>query len=329
MSTSSILRRTAVLLLAATLPAAALAAEPPAAAPEAADVEQAQEQLRRAQEEMARAAKELSRVMREKHIVSPRAYAYEFITDPDRAVLGVTIANGPERKGQSRGVLVTGVTPGSGADKAGLESGDLLLSANGSSLAGANDGAAPVERLREIMNGLKPGDSVKLDYEREGRRAQAVVTASRPQHPMVPLQMLGWHDDDDFDVLIPPLPPSAPLPPGASRAWRDDGIGAGLQLARLDDDLAAYFKTKDGVLVVHAPRGGSLALKSGDVVRRINGRSVSSPVGAWQELAEAADAPIRIDVIRHGKDITLEGALPGSGAGSSDRRPKINRTTDE
>lgn len=329
MSTSYFLRRAAVLLLAATLPAAVPAAEPPAAAPEAADVEQAREQLRRAQEEMARAAKELGRVMREKHIVSPRAYAYEFVTDPDRAVLGVTIANGPERKGQLRGVLVTGVTPGSGADKAGLKSGDLLLSANGSSLAGVKDGEAPVERLREIMNGLEPGDAVKLDYEREGRHAQAVVTASRPQHPMMPLPMLGWHDDDDFDVLIPPLPPPAPLPPGSSWAWRDDVIGAGLQLARLDDDLATYFKTRDGVLVVHAPQGGSLALKSGDVVRRINGRSVSSPVAAWQELAEAGDAPIRMDIIRHGKDITLEGSLPEPGENRAERRAKVNRKTDE
>ncbi len=296
-----LLRPTAALLLALGLAAVATAAEPPSAPAAESEIERARAELRRAQDELSRAAKALARATHEARLDSPRALAYAFVTDPDRAVLGITIADGPERKAKLHGVLVTGVTPGGGADKAGLKSGDLLLSANGSSLVSATDDArSPAQRLRDIMSALKPGDTVKLDYERAGRSASATVTASRPQHPMAPLPMFGWDDDEDSDVLIPPIPPFA------VRVERGDG---GMQLARLDDDLAAYFKTRDGVLVVRAPEGGTLGLKSGDVIRRINGRSVASPVAAWEELGQAGDS-MRMEVVRHGKEVTLEGTLP-------------------
>ncbi|MFP5307848.1 MAG: PDZ domain-containing protein [Gammaproteobacteria bacterium] len=295
-------------LLALAAPLAVAAADAPQKSPqpqaEDAELERARAELRRAQQDLARAAKELARVTREHKIISPRAYAYEFLTDPDRAMLGVTI--GDEAKQERRCVLITGVTPGSGADKAGLKSGDLLLSANGTRLAGAGgDERRPVERLRDVMNGLKPGDPVAIEYERDGKRATATVTASRPQHA-APLPMFGWTDDEDFDLLIPP---AAPLPPGAPLALHLHHDDAGLQLARLDDDLAAYFDTKDGVLVVRAPEGGTLALKSGDVIRRINGRSVASPVAAWEELGDA-DGELTMDVLRRGKTLTLRGTLP-------------------
>lgn len=271
----------------------------------AAEMERARDELKRAQEELSRAAREMARVSREQHIDSPRAFAYEFVADPDRAMLGVTIANAKEKDGKLPGVRVTGVTPGSGADEAGLKAGDLLLTANGTTLVSdADDDREPVDRLREAMDKLKPGDKVKLDYERDGRRVYTTVTASRPQEAVLP--MLGWHDDEDIDVLIPPLPPTAPM----AMAPRHPGADAGLQLARIDDDLASYFKTKDGVLVVRAPAGGTLGLKSGDVIRRINGRSVASPVAAWEELADAKDKPVKMTVLRQANEVALEGNLP-------------------
>lgn len=292
---------------------------------DAAEMERARAELRRAQEELARAAREMARAAREAEIASPRAYAYEFVTDPDRAMLGVTVADDKARKGTSPGVLVTGVTPGSGADKAGLKSGDLLISANGTTLAG-DAGDKPVLRLRDVMASLKPGDKVKLDYERDGRRATVIVIASRPHEAMAPLAMFGWRDDDDFDVLIPPAPPVPPVPGVAPPAF--EHADAGLQLARIDDDLASYFKTKDGVLVVRAPGSGTLGLKSGDVIRKINGRSVASPVAAWEELADSEGRSISMDVVRLGKTMTLDGELPGLGQLHDKRRIVIRHRVD-
>jgi C-terminal processing protease CtpA/Prc len=271
-----------------------------------AEIEAARAELERAKVELEKAAREFARQAREHKLESPSAFAYEFITDPDRAMLGVTIAKGPKDKGRYRGVLITGITPGGGADKAGLRSGDLLVAANGSKLdADGDDARDPTQRLVAVMEAVKPGDKVALDYERDGKRAKTTVTATRPQAALAPLA--GWRGGHDFDVLVPPVPPVPPVPALAPLAPRAPG---GLQLVRIDDDLAVYFKTKDGVLVIAAPDGGSLALKSGDVIRRINGRSVASPVAAWEEIANADDAPLKLQVTRQGKAIELSGTLP-------------------
>lgn len=317
----------AALLLALNTTTAHAAEAPADAKAQAADIERARAEFKRAREELARAAREMARVSRELHLDNPRAFAYEFVGDPDRAMLGVTIANAKAKAkdGKRAGVRATGVTPGSGADEAGLKSGDLLFGANGAALAAdADDEREPVQRLREVMDGLKPGDKVRIDYERDGRRASTTVTASRPQEAV--LRMLGWQDDEDFDVLIPPLPPHAP---GAAPAFRHGGADIGLQLARIDDDLAAYFKTRDGVLVVRAPDGGTLGLKSGDVIRKINDRSVASPVAAWEELADAKDQPVKMTVLRQGKELALEGKLPESGRRHIERRIVIEKDGDE
>lgn len=271
-----------------------------------AEVEAARAELERAKAALQKAAREFARQAREHKLYSPSAYAYEFATDPDRAMLGVTVAKGPEDKGRYRGVLITGITPGGGADKAGLRSGDLLLGANGTRLdAESGDERDPTRRLVAVLETVKPGDKVALDYERGGKRAQATVIATRPQAPMAPLA--GWTGGHDVNVLVPPIPPIPPIPALAPLAPPAPG---GLQLARIDDDLAVYFKTKDGVLVVAAPEGGTLALKSGDVIHRINGRSVASPVAAWEEIADADDAPLTLQITRQGKAMELAGTLP-------------------
>ena len=59
-----------------------------------AELERARAEFKRAQEELARAAREMARVSRELNLDSPRAFAYEFVADPDRAMLGSRGARG-------------------------------------------------------------------------------------------------------------------------------------------------------------------------------------------------------------------------------------------
>lgn len=291
---------------AGTAPAAPVApVAPQAPSPQvASEMERARAEMKRAQAEMKRAAEEMVRISREQKLSNPKAFAYEFATDPDRAMLGVTITDGAEVEGRSAGVLITGVTPGSGADKAGLKTGDLLLVANGVGLA-AVDETKPSKRLWSVMEPLKPGDPVTLDYKRDGKRGSTKVIATRPVEAIAPESMMDWHEDKDINVVIPPVPPAPPQ----HWTWSDADGGQALQLARLDDELSGYFRTKDGVLVLRAPAGGTLALKSGDVIQRINGRSVASPVAAWEELANAQDKALNMDVLRHGKALSLSGKL--------------------
>lgn len=283
------------------------------------ELEQARKELQAAREELARAAREMAKVARKADADSPRAEAYEFMLNPRRALLGVTIADAPETKGQRRGVQVTGVTPGSGADKAGLKAGDLLLSANGTVLSSeGRERPRPTHKLRRLMAELAPGDSVKLEYERAGKKASATVVASRPER-------MAWQDHEDFDLLLPvppgtplvpgaPLPPDAPLPPHpALRAH-----GGGLQLVRMDADLASYFQTAGGVLVVRVGPGlreGGLDLKAGDVLQSVDGKAIDEPRAAFEALRpdETARA-VKLRVLRHGKSVDLAGTLPAGSA---------------
>ena len=319
MNTATHIRFGAALLITAlAAPLAALGADAPAAKQQQ-ELEQARKALEDAQREFARAAAEMGRAARAAHGESPRAEAYEFIFNPQRAMLGVTIDDSTE-KDSAQGVVITGVTPGSGAEKAGIKSGDLLLSANGETLsAGKGEAQSPTRKLLEVMSKLKPGDPVALEYLRDGKRAKTTAIASRPR-PMVPhVPAWAWHDERDFDVLVPPMPPMPPAAPRAPMAGDHlamslSGIGAGLQLANLNPDLAAYFKTEQGVLVVQAPPAdkdsNTLGLKSGDVIQRIDGQSVDHPVAAWERLqAHRGKKPLQVEVVRQGKRQTLQGRL--------------------
>lgn len=306
------------LLCTAALPVHATDVPPPPAPPappatESADLQAAREKLQAAQQQLGEAARELARLYRESGEESPFSYAYEFINNPDRAMLGVTIAPGPHKDGRMTGVRVTGVTPGSGADKAGLKANDLLVSVNGQSLdVAAGEARNSMKTLRDFMATQKPDDVVTVEYLRDDRKHSAKVTATRPEHAIGEAPMMTWKGRGDVDLLLPmaPMAPPAPRAPWPRQLWIDD---AGLKLARIDDHLAEYFKTKDGVLVLEVPEEDPLGLRSGDVIRKINGRSVASPRAAWDELGEVrGDTPVKLDITRKGKMLSLQGPLPQS-----------------
>ncbi|MGE5127185.1 MAG: PDZ domain-containing protein, partial [Betaproteobacteria bacterium] len=66
------------------------------------------------------------------------------------------------------GVKAAGVTPGSPAEKAGVQAGDVLLK------VGGND-VANLQGFSTILRGLAPGQTVKVLLERGGQRRQLDV----------------------------------------------------------------------------------------------------------------------------------------------------------
>ncbi|GGZ53341.1 hypothetical protein GCM10008101_03100 [Lysobacter xinjiangensis] len=90
-----------------------------------------------------------------------------------RPVLGVLLD-----ADASRGVRVSGVTPDSGAAKAGLRTGDRILSIDGKPVEGA-DGNARLERLRAMLADIKEGSTLRIGYEHDGKAAAASVTPRR------------------------------------------------------------------------------------------------------------------------------------------------------
>lgn len=113
----------------------------------------------------------------------PRVLSFA-AADEDRPRLG--IATGPGGKRDTLGLLVTDVTRGGPAERAGIEDGDRLQSINGVSLrlsaADIDDeettGLATRRLIRELGKG-KVGDEVDLRVYREGQsRSVKVKTAS-------------------------------------------------------------------------------------------------------------------------------------------------------
>lgn len=268
------------------------------------DLERARQEVEKARGELQRATRELARSMSKVERDNPRVQYFEYMTDPDRAVLGVLIPDESENP-DMRGVRLLAVTPGSGAEKAGLKAGDLVTAINGTTLAG--DAKRPPQvRMKDVMRTLKAGDEARIDYERDGksRSATVVTQAPEPEIAFTPLPMLEeWLQDEDFDKDAM----------GSVMPWlnfRGPAI-RGLELCKLDDDLGSYFKTKDGVLVIKAPKKGALNLKSGDVILKIDGDAVSEPVTVLDKLRSRREVQtVQLDILRQGRKLQLEGKIP-------------------
>ena len=267
------------------------------------DLERARQEVEKARVELQKATRELARSMAKVERDNPKVQYFEYMTDPKRAVLGVLIPDDFE-DGETRGVRLLAVTPGSGAEQGGLKAGDLLVALNGSSLA-AEGKTSPQKKMKAVMRKLRAGDEVKVEYQRDGRdRSTTVVTqAPEPEAAMAPPALLNeWLHGDDHD--------KGPMMGLPWFGFRGPAI-RGLELAKLDEDLGAYFKTTDGVLVVKAPKGGELGLKSGDVIMKIDGGSVSEPVTVLDKLrSRAEEQSVKLEIVRQGRKMELEGRIP-------------------
>lgn len=281
------------------------------------ELDRARQEVAKARTELQKATRELARSMAKVERDNPRAQYFEYMTNPDRAVLGVLIPDDVDN-GEARGVRLLAVTPGSGAEKAGLKAGDLLTAMNGHPLA--RDGkVSPQKRMRERMRTLKAGDEVKVEYERDGRRRSAAVRTQppEPELAMAPLPMLQeWIQDEEFGKF-------APLAALSMFQFRGAAI-RGLELAKLDEDLGSYFKTQEGVLVVRAPKSSALNLKSGDVIQKIDGDAVSEPVTVLDKLrSRGAEQAVKIEVVRQGRKQEIQGKIPVADA--RNRAPRDKR----
>ncbi|AXK71331.1 PDZ domain-containing protein [Lysobacter sp. TY2-98] len=257
-----------------------------------------------------------------------------------RPVLGVLLE--PDA---ARGVLVAGVTPDSGAAAAGLRAGDRITGIDGRTLTGA-DGAARLDGLRSRLADLKTHTPVKVDYERDGRKATVNVTpkiADRmmvmgPGGPMPGMHgMRGPGGPGVREIRIvrgPDGEPMAGTPAGVDpgmhreivRIARDgackDGDKCehlalaeafrwnGLNLASVDAQLGRYFGTDRGVLVVSA--GADLAgLQAGDVIRKVDGRDVRTPRDVMDVLrTKPEDATVAVEYLRDRKSGTAQIKVP-------------------
>ena len=225
-----------------------------------------------------------------------------------RGSIGVSFTDGQSNNpivlrdlGAPYGIVLQSVTPGSPAEKAGLQAGDVITSVDGHPVHDGNDLVNPIAAT-------PVGSKVTIDYVRDKSEHDAsVVVADRTK--IVP-------DDDSTDDTDADNNSSAPQ--------EEAPVLFGLHLAELTMDRARRleYTGQHGVLVTAvdpATFGEDLGFERGDVIAEINHAGVTS-VAEYRQATESLKPgqDILFKVIRHGDTgelltVLLAGSVPAPG----------------
>jgi C-terminal processing protease CtpA/Prc len=263
--------------------------------------------LHDAERRMAEAARQIAELTNERLPNMPGFEQHFEVITNDRPRLGVTI--GGESEGPVEGVSIIAVTPGSAAADAGLRAGDVVTSVNGETLAAANSEAA-TSRLLEFMKGVEEGDTLDLEYIRDGKDGAVELEPK-------PIESQFFAIAGDGRGFRAPLAPDFAVLPGAPQGvnpmvfhWSSDGWGD-MELVELSPGLGQYFGTDEGLLVVSAPTSSALQLEDGDVIQKIDGREPTSVRHALRILGSyQAGESLKLDIMRNKKRRTLDVEIP-------------------
>ena len=191
----------------------------------------------------------------------------------------------------ARGALVTRVFPGTPAERAGLEPGDVIRSFNGTRVDTSSD-------LPPLVGALPPGTEVTLSLLRDGREREVALELGK----------LG-------DILAAATgQPADPAGPGPAPQGNPLGIhGQDLdQDARQDLGLAP----DEGVAVAGVEGAAQRAgLRPGDVVLSVGREPVSSVGELDAQLAGVGEDSTVMLLVRRGGSTQFVAVTPERGAG--------------
>lgn len=282
------------------------------------EIERKLDQLR---QEMRELERQLGREQRGMLYMTPRAgdapMAFSFTMGRPR--LGVIVKTDRDAATDSIGAVLDAVTPDGPAAKAGLQSGDIVVTFDGKRLAMGT--GSPGERLIELAGQMEEGDSVRIAVRR-GKEAKTVVVVPTRVDDLTYAYGYDHIADSAMNQARRALErtmvvaPRAAIPGGQRvdpMVWsiRESGRWSDMELTTLDANLGGYFGTTEGLLVVRAPKDTLLGLNSGDVILRIGGRVPSSPSHAIRILRsyEPGDE-VRIEIMRNKRQTEVKAVVP-------------------
>lgn len=211
-------------------------------------------------------------------------------------LIGVTLDPGSGKEG----ARVLDVSPGGPAATAGVREGDLIVAVNGESMAGRDHVAREVTRA---LRASPPERTVKLKVQRAGKPLELAVTPRALRYDATAFAI-----PEPFTAALP-MPPMPPIPPDVLMS---SGSMSSLEFVTLTPGLGEYFGADKGVLVVRAPKDGTLQLQEGDVIQAIGSREPTSGAHATRILASYQPGEsVSIKVLRRRKVVTLNASFPG------------------
>jgi C-terminal processing protease CtpA/Prc len=325
--------------LLSALPAHAGAADSASAADAQA---KAREELRQAQDELRALTRRIAELSAKVGGAgAEHAFAFRYLSEPDRAMIGIVLGYA------DNAVELAAVTPGGPAEKAGLRAGDRIVSINGKAVADAAKASGPVsaaiadeaavDAARALIGELKAGDSVRIEYERGGKRDTVTVAAERRESWNWPLiagdinermaQVRGLREgtrielpqvnSEQIQVIVEKSmdgardaidaamknPKVAEAMQNAEREMRRVMVFSGqaydLRMAPVDAELGRYFGASEGVLVLGRGDNAPAELKSGDVLLSVGGTRVESSTDVMRALARAEPgSAVNVELLR-------------------------------
>ncbi len=268
-----------------------------------------------------------------------------------RPRLGVYLSASPDRED---GVRIRDVTEGGPAERAGIETGDVIVRFAGHALAEplpeeAQRRAWSAERrLRALLAETGEGDTVEVEVERHGETLTFMVSPERLpwsawpslsaltidslaldslQHRMRRMTERIRMDAGDMRDLTGNVREIIDRTADVRRpdAWVGVfGSFPGLDLVDLNPGLGAYFGTDEGVLVADIAADSPLGLRPGDVVVDVEGRRVDDAAELRRILASyRIEEEIVFAIWRDGESLTVTGRreAPPPSPSRARRRP--------
>ena len=211
--------------------------------------------------------------------------------------MGATIQNFTQEMAEAQGLdqkgaIVSDLVAGGPAERAGLQTGDVVVGINGKPVTSSS------ELTRNVAQ-AQAGDNLRLDVIRDGKRiAINVRSGLRPSEKEL-AQSANDNDDEN---------PTTPDGPSVQRP-----VVIGMGLAPLDETLRRRYQipaTVRGGAVITSVRSdsdaGEKGLRAGDVIVSAANRNVSSAsdVAAAVDAAKKANRPsVLLGVSRSGRTL--------------------------
>ena len=183
------------------------------------------------------------------------------------------------------GAEVREVVPESPAARAGVRAGDIIVEFDGERVRSA-------AQLARLVRETAPGRQVDAIVTRDGARQPLQITTEERR---AGFDLPDFQLRDDLRSLQDDRLFEMPLP----RLRRGDR--AGTTLLPLNEQLAAYFGVKEGVLVSSVAADSAAAragLKAGDVITAVNGRLVRDPGDVRDAMRRRSGEALELQIVR-------------------------------
>jgi len=220
--------------------------------------------------------------------------------------------------------LIESVEPDSPAEKAGVESRDLLIAIEGNDVTKVpvnfQELLVPGRRITlNVRHGRTTVDRVVLVERRPPNEwatppgmaaAPAAVTAPRaPQAPGAPEAPEPPDAPTAWRTPLPPMARMGAVHPGdmTVSVWYEDMTLAGARVQRFSA-LKEYFGVDSGILVlsvVSATPAARAGLRDGDVIVRAGGKTVADPGRLARLIEQAPDDALTLEIVRQRKKQTV------------------------